>query len=191
MYYIDNKVTNIVSIYENIDDLLKNLNIMLSDIYDFTKQIIIVEKVCDKIVYKTNDILITTNIVPLKLDYLPYFVLHKDIISKYDINSITNGSLLNIFTSKKCITDPYKVLLKIFNISEELIFQTFILFLNKTISDNHKTIQLNLTDIFENFFIDKNIDYSKYNRLFTYFISAKKIYPFTIQYNKYISMYDL
>jgi len=195
MYHIENKLTNTTNLYEDIDSMLIGLNTILSGLYDESNVLIDIEEKDDMIIYKINDTILTSNIIPNKLNYFPYFVLPKTILSQYFTNhfmNITSEFLLNVFTSKKCIADPYNVLLNVFHVNEELIYQTFILFLNKTILNNHKTNPLNLTDVFENFFIrNHQINHKNYNRLFTYFLSAKKIYPFMIKYENYVSVYDV
>ncbi|ARF11571.1 hypothetical protein Klosneuvirus_2_7 [Klosneuvirus KNV1] len=192
MYYIENKFIDTTYLYENIEAMIYGLNTILSTLYDENKSLISIEKTDKMIIYKVNEHIIVSNLIPYDLKYLPYLVLHKNILSQYPVkDTIPDFFLLNVFTSKKCIINPYNVLINIFNINEELIYQTFILFLNKTIFNNHKTNPLNLTDIFKNFFIDNNnIDHKKYNRLFTYYLSAKEIYPFMIKYDSYISIFD-
>lgn len=193
MYYIENKLTTTTKLYESIDAMMLELNSILSNLYDEHNSLISIECINKTIIYKINKTVLISNLMPIELKYFPYLVLHKNIISQHLIqNQMTPEFLLNIFTSKKCIINPYNVLINIFNINEELIYQTFILFLNKTIFNNHKTNSLNLSDVFKNFFInDNNIDHIKYNRLFTYYLSAKKIYPFMIKYEPYVSNIDV
>jgi len=192
MYYIENKFTDTTNLYENIETMIYELNTILSTLYDENKSLISIEKTDKMIIYKVNEHIIISNLIPYDLEYFPFLVLHNSIMSQHTVKNITPEYLLNVFTSKKCIINPYNVLINIFNINEELIYQTFILFLNKTIFNNHKTNSLNLTDIFNNFFINNNnINHKKYNRLFTYYLSAKEIYPFMINYVPYISIFDL
>lgn len=191
MYYIQNKLTNTTNLYETLETMLIGLNIILSDLYDETKMLINIEQINDTFVYKIGENMMVSNKIPARLSYLQFVLLHKNVLSQHNINNITPEVLLDIFTSKYCFSNPYNILLNIFNVNEELIYQTFILFLNKTITNNHETNPLNLDNVFNNFFINNStIDHQKYNRLFTYYLSAKKIYPFMIRYNPYISLYS-
>lgn len=192
MYYIENKLTDTTNLYESIESMLIDLNTILSNLYDEINSLINIEKTDKIIIYKCNEVVLTSNLIPQNLNYFPYVVLHKNILQQHSVKDITPEFLLNVFTSKKCLVSPYDVLLKVFNVNEELIYQTFILFLNKTIFNNQKTNPLNLTDVFNIFFInDGQIDHKNYNRLFTYFLSAKKIYPFMIRYEPYVSIFDV
>lgn len=191
MYCIEFKSMKIINSYENIENMLISLNEILSKLYDENNVPIDIEVIGNKIVYKSNDNIITSNIIPYNIQYLQYLTLHKNNLAG-NFNIEASEYLLNIFTYKKCLMDPYIVLLNIFKINEELIYQTFILFLNKTIFNNHTINQLDLNNIFGDFFINHSaINHKKYNRLFTYFLSAKEIYPFMINYEKHISIFDI
>ena len=125
MYYIENKLTTTTKLYESIDAMMLELNSILSNLYDEHNSLISIECINKTIIYKINKTVLISNLMPIELKYFPYLVLHKNIISQHLIqNQMTPEFLLNIFTSKKCIINPYNVLINIFNINEELIYQT-------------------------------------------------------------------
>ena len=140
MYYIENKLTDTTKLYDDIDSMLMGLNIILSEMFDETSTLINIERADNVITYKSNQVTIISNDIPNKLQYLIYFVLHKKLLLQHLTTNITPEFLLNVFTSKKCIADPYNVLLKILNIANftflfpiSLLFNlNLILLLNKS-----------------------------------------------------------
>lgn len=140
--------------------------------------------------YKMNDV---------KL--IKYFLFKKSVLDK--INKINKNFhnkleklcpeiLLDIFTSKKCLIDPYYVFIKIFKINENHIYQTFILYLNKTIRINDVIVKFDSDVIIDNFFSSNNYNNktyinNHYEKLLLFYLKQKQIYPFMIKFNNYVS----
>ena len=132
------------------------------------------------------------------LYFFPFFIFHKDILANINENDLSliiklnPQSLLDIFTHAKSLINPYYVLSKIFNIADSYMYQAFILYLNKSISYNNETSHFDINLIINGFVF--NNDYAnnlKFKNLLMYYISSKKILPFKIKYQKYISSFDI
>lgn len=128
---------------------------------------------------------------------LPLFIFDRQLIDKMDDDKIQKiielnpNELLDIFTYGKCLMDPYFILMDIFNVKRETIYQVFVLYLNKTISSSNEINQLNFNKIIKDFFINCNYEliWSKdikiLKKLISFYIMSKQIYPFMLEYQKY------
>lgn len=195
--YINN---NIVHLNTDIDKVVRELNKILSKYHDY-KIPLTIEKTDRCIIVRTNDtviildsdedIILTVNDIHL----LPYFLLNfnrvGDVIT-YKLDGIINLDphyILDLITFKDCMIDPYYLLVKLFNINEELIYQTFILYLNKTIKITSQPNKIDINEIIDDFLYTRNNldDINKYYKLFSFYVSNKKLLPFMITYSPYIS----
>ena len=203
MSYFIRKNSITLSVNKNIKEILLELNIILSNLYNEYKNILFSVKEPDNMLeFKINDIIVESNII-LSLNIIPYLLLNKDLLSKlsqndlYKLIKLDPEFLLNVITYDKCLINPYYLLIKLININEEALYQTFILYLNKSISCNTEMEKIDLTNITKTFLIncDNKIcteyTYKKYDKLLTYYISAKKITPFMIKFTPYSSLFYL
>ena len=139
---------------------------------------------------------------------LKYFLLPINKINKLDNNyenhliKLQPYTLLDLFTTK-CLLDPYYILINVFNINEEIIYQTFVLYLNKTITksaldkfiesnESNESNNFNQEIIINNFFVNsiparKNI----YAKLLIIYLKNKQILPFNIAYKPYTSLLNM
>lgn len=193
--------------YNDIDDALLDLNKVLSntenkDMIEFTissdSNIIRFSNVDgNSIIFNYQHSKDLQN----KYRFIPYFIFKSSILHNINFNTIKDiqyidpETVLNILTYKEPLLNPYKVLVKIFNAPEELIFQTFILFLNKTVSLEDNPLKINIDLIYQSFFINykkiiNEIPMEKYHKLLMFYMSSNKILPFMLKFNKYYSKYD-
>ena len=189
--------------YNNIDDALLDLNKVLSNTEN--KNIIEFSVLTDLNTIKFSNI-DGNNITfkyDKKLDYpsIPYFIFKDSILQNINFNIIEDiqlmhpETLLNIMTYNGSILNPYKVLIEIFNIPEEFLFQAFILFLNKTVSSEENPLKINIDSIYGSFFINykkiiNEIPIDKYHKLLMFYMSSKKILPFMLKFNQYSSKFN-
>ena len=195
--YVNN---NMLHSNHDIDGLIQQFNKILSNFHDY--------KIPLNVVVNNNSIIIHTNdnVITLKnedginfdensLYLLPFFILNYKIISQLNINKLKEiiklnpYYLLDIMTFTDSMLDPYYLLIKLFKVNEEVIYQTFILYLNKTITIHNKSNQVNINTIINSFFyMKKNVtDINKYYKLFSFYLSNKKLLPFMINFTPYIS----
>ncbi|QKF93636.1 hypothetical protein QKU48_gp0178 [Fadolivirus algeromassiliense] len=135
------------------------------------------------------------NITQNDIYLLPLFILNNKYIKQISVDKLREiielnpNSILDILMCKEVMIDPYYLLVNLFNVNEELIYQTFILYLNKTISIANEANKININNIINDFFNDRKnvININKYHKLFSFYMSNKKILPFMIEYNPYKS----
>ena len=172
---------------DNITDVINTMNKTLSTINP-----ILSTPINDNIIeWKINDdtykLVYTT---PIDKKYLPYFLFNKDTITTLDEEYISNIINLNpryladVFT-QKCLSDPYHVITKVFKLGEELIYQTYIHYLNKTISVADDITKIDLTQISKCFFINNDAPANKYNTLLLKYLKQRSLPPFIIIFKQY------
>lgn len=186
--------------YKDIDDALADLNKYLSKQNDHIE------------INSDDNSQITFNIdhdnqIIFKHDYdftnkhifIPYFIFTNESLSKISLETIEDiqllkpGLLLDILTYDQALLNPYFVLTNIFKVPEEAIYQAFILYLNKTIMMEDDPIKVNFNKIFSEFFSsdnNKDIPLYKYQKLLTFYLSAKKILPFMVKFEQYHSNFN-
>jgi len=203
MFYI--KINNeIITQNVNLYDIIINFNEMLStndNTYDINyinndQNTIIIE-----LEFNNKNIkLESDNEIKLSCEniiLLPFFIFPKNVLDKLDIvdlsliTKLNPQLLLDVFTYNKSLLNPYYVLSKIFHINDDFIYQSFILYLNNTISVSIEKSQFNVDIIVNNFICHNTFNNSKYKNLFMYYIGSKQILPFRIKYQKYVSKFDL
>lgn len=209
MYYV--KINNEILVQKNdLFDIVIEFNEILSKLYvnvnvnekdipnyilSINKKIIIQIEVNNKNIILESDI--PSNLSVNDIYLLPFFIFSKNDLINIDSNDITlitqlnPQSLLDIFTYNNSLLNAYFVLSEIFHVSDHCIYQTFTLYLNKTIYINPETTKFNMDTIIGNFVKNDNfIDNLKYKNLFIYYIASKQIFPFKIKYEKYISKFN-
>ena len=202
------KINNIIQMQnDNLNDIIVNFNKILSIINETEKK--------EKYVIKNND---SQNVIielefdnkniklesdnPITLSYemihlFPFFIFHKNTLINMDdndlllITKLNTQLLLDVFAYDKLLLDPFYILSNIFHVPNDCIYQIFVLYLNKTISINHELSQFNMDIIIDNF-INNNIYTKKlkFENLLMYYVSSKKILPFRIKYQKYVSKFN-
>ena len=199
IYVGNNKLYN----NENIDEIIIHFNKILSRYHDYNISLTVKIKNNDIIIY-TNDNIITLknnnglNFTINKAYLLLFLILNKKIIANVDIKNIVKFNpycILDIMTFTDCMINPYDILIHLFHINEELIYQTFILYLNKTVTINNKPNHLDINKIFNNFFQNNKYICSidKYHKLFSFYLLNKKFRTFiekSILRSKCISKYS-
>ena len=130
-----------------------------------------------------NFITISKNI----LDYIPYLFLHNDYlinyINSYSTKILVSDNLLFVFYNSSLV-DPYSSLLDQFKFNEDSIFQTFILFLNKTVSETEQIVDFKPEEILGDFFNNCNKVPHEYNKLLLNYLNLRKILPFQLSFKK-------
>ena len=133
-----------------------------------------------KIVNLNNNSIFSHN----DIHFMKYFLLSKEILdTQNNIGTpIRNPSelILNLFLCE-CMMSPYFIF-QLFEINEDYIYQTFIMFLNKTvhtnkeIDENNKNESIILTSIIKDFFKNEIIYPKKYEKLFKFYLKQKHNY---------------
>lgn len=195
--YVNN---NMLHSNHNIDGLIQQFNNILSKFNNYKIPLNIVVNNHSIIIHTNDNVITLKNENGIELDenslyLLPFFVLNSKIISQLHINKLKEiiklnpYYLLDIMTFSDCMIDPYYLLIKLFKVNEEVLYQTFILYLNKTITIHNKSNKININTIINNFFYMKKnvIDINKYYKLFSFYLSNKKLLPFMINFTPYIS----
>ena len=130
------------------------------------------------------------------ISLLPFFIFRKKTLEKLNINYLENlikldsYLILNILIYYDCLLDPFYILLNVFNLNKEIIYQTFVLYLNKSLFQNNINNEIKMNKISEDFLNNNENNDSLImdcNKLLIYYIKAKQIYPFVIKYEKYNS----
>ena len=196
-FLIDDKIVE-----EAIDckNILLQINMILSDIestdtvewiYDYPRQFIF-EFSLNKQKYslKCN----SEQLLVLNLKYLPYFLIHKDHLFKIDPKDVSDLEknrpeiLLDFILCKNALLNPYLVLKYIFHIVDSVFYQLFILYLNLTLDKTDSVTTVNFTGIMYDFNLP--VKFKNYEYLFKYYLTSKKMYPFKLNYSKYISRFN-
>jgi len=206
MYYI--KVDNEAIFTENnLDDAIADFNKIISKLKENKETKIVYCANIDSTVIITLEVNGKSIILESELEQklssnhlylLPFFIFNKDVLLKLDTDTLKNiinlrpEMLLDILTYDNCLLDPFYVLLKLFNINEEYIYQTYILYLNKTLINSKDATELDIDKITNGFILSEEfVDGDKYKNLFMHYCSLRKLLPFMMTYNKYISLFDL
>jgi hypothetical protein len=196
MNFIKKNFTTIFT-NDNLEETMKCLNITLSELQDeYGKKITIDKKPDNTLEFIMNDIYIETNVC-LTQDKVHYLLFNKKIIQKLSENDLAKlknlepDMILNIFTHNQCMINPYYLFIKILNTNEEAFYQTFILYLNKSISQNNEIEKIDMSMIIETFFNKcDNVNYANYKRLLNYYLATKRILPYMIKFVPYHSNFD-
>jgi hypothetical protein len=126
---------------------------------------------------------------------LPYFLLNKELIrgmtdETYDrIVKLDPHILLEIFTYSKNITHPYNLLTQLYHLNEEIVYQIFILYLNKTLKVTEELVEFHYDTII-NHFHPQMQDPESYHQLLLYYLKAKQILPFNVHFQPYKSQLE-
>ena len=211
MFHI--KINNEIQIQsDNLDDIIIHFNEILSTanndndndndthnikyINDHHQNAIVIElEFNNKNIKLESDIITKLTLNDIYL--LPFFIFSKNKLNKMNVDDLLHiinlnpQSLLDIITYDESLLNPYVVLSKIFHMNDDFIYQSFILYLNKTISIDTSQSQFNINAIVDNFIYHSTFNNQKYKNLFMYYISSKQILPFKIKYQKYISKFNL
>ena len=143
--------------------------------------------------YLTNyDILANNEDLSEKMEeFKDMFKEHMDLllISKSQLNNqnILNPKILLDMMFKKCLTDPY-TLIKFVGLNEDHMYQTFVLYLNKTIEHSPTIANTDLIEIRDNFFKNCSMpdkDLKKYDSLLLFYLKNKKIETFSVKYTQF------
>jgi len=127
---------------------------------------------------------------PANLDILPYFLLNAKRLwelqaDKMDqVVALNPHGILDVMTYRDWLINPYLLLTELFHINEELLYQTFILYLNKTISQHTQPNKVVIGDIVKDFGVG---DVTRYYGLYSFYMHNKKILPFMSVYKPYVS----
>ena len=141
-----------------------------------------------------NQKLSDDKLLEIKMDLSKYINLlllpKKD--TKLNVDEILKPNNLLDLMFKKCLTDPYQLLVKFLGINEDNFYQAYILYLNITIEYTPIVNNPDIISIRYNFF--KNSDMSnmqdnlkKYDNLLLFYLHNKKITPLNINYKDYSS----
>lgn len=184
---------------KDFDEIIPFFNKILS-IYDDAKIPLDVAIENNKITVNTidNTIVLKNEIINFgrnELYLFPFFIFNRKLISELTSNKLKGiielnpNYILDIMSFNKCMIDPYLILIKLFNVNEELFYQVFIQYLNKTIKVNKVKNQINTHAIINKFFYDSSnvINMNRYHKLFLFYLSNKGLLPFMISYTPYIS----
>jgi len=204
MFYI--KINNLIQMQnDNLNDIIINFNKILSIINETEKGKYVIKNndshnVIIELEFDNKNIkLESDNTITLSHEMIhlfPFFIFSKNTLINMDdndlllITKLNTQLLLDVFTYDKLLLDPFYILSNIFHVSTDCIYQIFVLYLNKTISINHELSQFNMNIIIDNF-TNNNIHTKnlKFENLLMYYISSKKILPFRIKYQKYVSKF--
>ena len=193
--FTENNLTDAIAGFNKIVSALKENKETKVIYYNDEKKIIKLEVNGKSIILESD---IEQKLTFEHLHLLPYFIFNKEMLTKLDTDTFKNimnlrpEMLLDILTYDNCLLDPFYVLLKLFDINEEYIHQTYILYLNKTLLNSKETNELELDKITNGFILfNEFVDVDKYENLFIHYCSLKKLLPFMITYNKYVSLFDL
>lgn len=205
MFYI--KINNLIQMQnDNLNDIIINFNKILSIINETEKGKYVIKNndshnVIIELEFDNKNIkLESDNTITLSHEMIhlfPFFIFSKNTLINMDdndlllITKLNTQLLLDVFTYDKLLLDPFYILSNIFHVPNDCIYQIFVLYLNKTISINHELSQFNMDIIIDNF-INDNIHTKKlkFKNLLMYYISSKKILPFRIKYQKYVSKFN-
>lgn len=186
---------------KNINTIIIQLNVLMSNGSNWMikinnnleNEMLNLESHENNIILKTDDnIKLDRNDIHL----LPFLLFNDQKICKftkerfYEIISLCPDTLVDIFTYK-CMIDPYTLLVEIFKINKEYIHQAFILYLNKTINSGNDICQFNYNVVIKNFFVNSENYPEDFNKLFMFYLKARQIYPFMINYNLYSSKFNI
>jgi len=124
------------------------------------------------------------------LIYLPHMLFNgktlQNINDEYleKIIKLEPTYLCDLFV-QKCMTDPFILLVNVFRLNEELIYQIFVHYLNQTIEAVDVINNIDLNMVVKMFFINNSENSDKYSKLFMKYLKMKQLMPFMIAYKEY------
>lgn len=146
---------------------------------------------CDYILESIHDKLCDEYLV-----YLPFLLFSEKTLNNtceeylQKIIELDPKYLCDIFV-QKCMTDPYMLLIDIFKIKEELIYQVFVHYLNKTIDVSNGINKIDLMAVVKMFFVNGEFNMDKYSKLFLKYLKMKPLMPFMIVHKKYEVIFNI
>ena len=153
--------------------------------------------------WKMNDYVYTLESIDDKLPigyltYLPYMLFNEGVLKVADIEYLQKiielepKYLCDLFV-QKCMTDPFILLVDVFGLNEELIYQVFVYYLNRTVDVVDEVHKMDLIMVVEMFFVNSldRDNINKYSKLFLKYLKMKQLMPFMIAYKKYEVIFNI
>jgi hypothetical protein len=129
--------------------------------------------------YNTKELIKNIQYLLLDSEKIKNLTNHKlEKIIKFD-----PSELLNIIFSDN-LNNPV-ILFNKLNLNTDIIYQIFILFLNKTIKNKENPDYTSMVGIIEDFVQDNYIDLAPFVKLFLFYMRERDLTPITISYNYY------
>jgi len=185
MFSIFSKKSNVVHKSDDLVESLVKLNSTLEKLNPLHSYIDLETYSKKSLVWVGDEDTVYFHLDSVDQKYIHYFLLKKDDLTDSNIKNLQNYDVKTYtdIVVAKPLTNIF-VLFDYFNLNKDMLYQSFIYYLGKTVEKNDDINSPNIVKII-NFFSHNEEYNSKLYNLFYYFLDKKNLTPFNITYKSY------